>query len=89
MEQARCRGSATAFFVDDLRAPNTSKAMMGYDYPEARRVCATCPFSGLDGPCLAHAFATGSDFGLWGGYSPMERREIQRDRERRGRRVSA
>jgi hypothetical protein len=89
MSAAPCRRNPRPFFSDDLRAMNTKQAMLGYDYPEARKICATCPFSGPDGPCLAHALATASEFGLWGGFSPLERREIRRERERARNRVSA
>jgi WhiB family transcriptional regulator, redox-sensing transcriptional regulator len=89
MAEAACRDHpAELWFLDDLKAPLTKRLHMGRDYAEARAICATCPFSGLEGPCLAHALASGSDFGLFGGYSPMERRAIVRGRDRRRTRQS-
>lgn len=54
-------------------------------YPEhggssrpARAICATCP---VREPCLRYALFNDSDafsFGVWGGTSPRERRELRR-----------
>jgi WhiB family transcriptional regulator, redox-sensing transcriptional regulator len=45
---------------------------------EAKSVCHRCP---VVSECLAWALVTGQDFGVWGGMSEHERREL-RQRER-------
>lgn len=60
---AACRDLPLApFFVD-----------RGSDAQLARNVCAACP---VRAPCLAEALAGGDDTGVWGGFTPRERRLI-------------
>jgi WhiB family redox-sensing transcriptional regulator len=51
-------------------------------YPEkggssraAKRVCATCP---VRPECLSYALANDERFGIWGGLSERERRQVKR-----------
>jgi WhiB family redox-sensing transcriptional regulator len=46
---------------------------------EAKKVCQRCPVSGA---CLQWALETGQDFGVWGGQSEDERREIKTHKAR-------
>ena len=48
----------------------------------AQRLCATCEVR-MD--CLRTAMANGESFGVWGGLSVRERRELARAGRRRGR----
>jgi WhiB family transcriptional regulator, redox-sensing transcriptional regulator len=41
----------------------------------AKNVCARCPVSG---ECLRFALATGQEYGVWGGTSEEERRQMRR-----------
>lgn len=43
----------------------------------ARRVCARCP---VRGQCLRWALESGEDFGVLGGMTPAERREMRQRR---------
>jgi WhiB family redox-sensing transcriptional regulator len=45
----------------------------------AKRVCAGCP---VTAECLAYALERGEEFGVWGGLSARERREITRARRK-------
>jgi len=85
MSTAPCRGAAEVFFVDDGIDYPRAVAQRRVTYPEARRICATCPFTG---PCLEYAISSHAEWGLWGGLDPVERRVIVRDRERARNRVS-
>lgn len=40
----------------------------------AKRVCAHCP---VQAKCLAWALDAGQDYGVWGGLSAAERRELR------------
>ena len=42
---------------------------------EAKRVCASCD---VRGECLEYALAKDERFGIWGGLSERERRELKR-----------
>ncbi len=60
------------FFPDQLGRP----AANGRDNPQvvvARAVCAGCP---VQQACLQVALANGEDYGVWGGTTPAERREL-------------
>jgi WhiB family redox-sensing transcriptional regulator len=50
------------------------------DLPMAKLICRGCP---VRHECLAHAFATGDRFGIYGGATPSERETIQRRRRER------
>jgi WhiB family redox-sensing transcriptional regulator len=52
-------------------------------YPErgnsarnAKRICWSCP---VRAQCLAYALNRNEPFGVWGGYSDRERRQMRRD----------
>lgn len=55
---------------------------------ECRRICSTCPYTGIDGPCLAEAqeIERGKNavnrYGIWAGLTPYQRRELERSRRR-------
>lgn len=89
MESAPCRGSDSAlFFVDDTTNP-ISRRRRGPDYELARKICETCPHTGLSGACLEWALRTGTlAFGLFGGFSPTERQVIARRRREQDREAS-
>ena len=91
MEQAPCRGRTEPFFEHDGINFPRAIAQQRLTYPEARRICATCPFTGLNGPCLQYAFDSHCEYGVFGGFDPTERRAIvkERERNRERRRVSA
>jgi Transcription factor WhiB len=89
MASAPCRGRTEPFFEHDGIDFPRAASQHRVTYPEARRICSTCPFTGLDGPCLAYALESHADWGVWGGLDPVERRQLVRERERRGNRVSA
>jgi WhiB family redox-sensing transcriptional regulator len=42
---------------------------------EAKAVCASCP---VRVECLTWALETGQNYGIWGGYTEDERRELKR-----------
>ncbi|GAB2763180.1 transcriptional regulator WhiB1 [Salinifilum aidingensis] len=44
----------------------------------AQSICADCP---VTTECLAEALATGADYGVWGGYTPEQRRALRRTQE--------
>lgn len=46
-------------------------------YREARQICAGCPVR-VD--CLDWAVETNTDYGLWGGLAPHERKKLRRRR---------
>lgn len=46
-------------------------------YATARLLCSECPVKDL---CLSYALDAGEPFGLWGGFSPPERRQMLRRR---------
>ncbi len=44
-----------------------------YDAP--RKICNSCP---VQAECLAHALRNNEPSGMWGGATPMERREMRK-----------
>lgn len=66
-ERAACRHMGTQFFYVDR----------GELLAEAKAVCAACP---VRDDCLEHALANNERFGLWGGLSDRERRQLRRGR---------
>lgn len=46
------------------------------DYSEAKEICATCP---VHASCLVFAIAHGIAEGVWGGFSPVERKRMNRE----------
>lgn len=45
------------------------------------RVCKRCP---VRRDCLEFALANDLDYGVWGGFTAMQRRRIKRDRREKG-----
>lgn len=63
--QGACRGEdPDALFVQ------------GAAQQQAKLVCRSCP---VRSECLAHALDTRTEFGVWGGTTERERRQILRD----------
>jgi len=92
------QGSVAHTGVADLLALTDSPAWMQYAlcarvdpelfFPEkggspraAKRICRVCP---VCAECLAYVIGLGHEerFGVWGGLSERERRELRRDRHR-------
>lgn len=63
--QARCRGMADALFPE------------GKDQKRARVVCMGCPVRAV---CLAEALDNRIEWGVWGGLTERERRQLLRQR---------
>ena len=67
MERAACAGKPPSlFFPDELDGVFRTAR-----YSEARALCHTCA---VREACLEYAIATETDWGLWGGMMPSERR---------------
>lgn len=60
-DDALCREVDPELFFPELSHPTT----------EAKRVCALCP---VVDDCLAYALEADEPFGVWGGWSPRQRR---------------
>jgi WhiB family transcriptional regulator, redox-sensing transcriptional regulator len=71
MRHAACGGMDTEMFFPER--DHSSKA--------AREVCARCP---VRPECLDYALAGGDQFGIFGGTSERERRQLRRQKCRRG-----
>lgn len=69
-DQAACRNHDPEIFFP---IGETGPALQ--QLADAKAVCATCP---VRRPCLLAAFASGSDHGVWGGWSENERRTSRR-----------
>jgi WhiB family redox-sensing transcriptional regulator len=78
-DQASCIGVDTALFFP---VGVTGEAETQID--AAKAVCRRCP---VQDACLAFAVQTNQEYGVWGGTSEEERREIRRA-WRRGRSLS-
>ena len=65
--EANCRGVNPSLFYPE-RGVSTS---------QAKEVCESCQ---VKDQCLESAVQRGEKFGIWGGLSERERREIRRDR---------
>lgn len=61
-DQAACRRSDPALFYSDRPS----------DIAEAKRMCTECP---VREECLGYALANDERHGVWGGLTPVERRE--------------
>ncbi len=66
-ELANCRGLDPDLFYPDR----------GASTKDAKRVCSVCEVREV---CLDYAIYGGEKFGIWGGKSERERREIRRER---------
>lgn len=76
-EDALCRqiDCGDIFFVDKGESTQPAKA-----------ICALCP---VTAECLAYALERDERFGVWGGFSERERRQLTRHRPRSERRGGA
>ena len=70
MDHAACRG-----MDQDLFLPEKGNAPALY--ATARKVCRTCP---VRLACLRYALDAGEKHGMWGGFTPKERRFMRSDR---------
>lgn len=69
MAHAVCRGADT----DRIFYPARGESLA-----EARAFCARCP---VREECLEYALANGDHFGIWGGSSDKQRRQMRRERK--------
>ena len=69
MRQAACADMNSDLFF----------SQRGASTDEAKAACRACP---VRAECLAYAMNTGERFGIWGGLSERERRQLRRDRRR-------
>jgi WhiB family redox-sensing transcriptional regulator len=83
MYQAPCTGMGEIFYPESdvqmrrngVRIDDTNSLQA--NYRRARALCATCPHQT---ECLQEAIDGGEVHGIWGGYSPRDRRKIARGR---------
>jgi len=68
---AACRGSASVSFVPPLWGE--SKGQRRTRESTAKRICADCPVSR---ECLDYALRVQEPFGIWGGLTEAERRQL-------------
>ncbi len=61
------------FFPDQYRRPGFNVEGDPPWVAAARRVCARCP---VQQACLQTALDNGEDYGIWGGTTPVERRDL-------------
>lgn len=66
-QQAACAGMDPNQFVPEGRGNG------GLLYVEARQICDRCP---VKAECLAYALHNGEEYGMWGGATPQERKEM-------------
>jgi WhiB family redox-sensing transcriptional regulator len=77
--QALCAGMGPdLFFPVGERAEQSVQEIQA-----AKAVCAVCP---VKLHCLVFALGTNEEDGVWGGYTPSERRALKRIRKRRRKR---
>jgi WhiB family redox-sensing transcriptional regulator len=65
VEQAACKEVGPGPWDSDDETNNT--------YREARRVCRMCPVAA---ECLEWALTNDERYGMWGGMTPVERRDL-------------
>jgi WhiB family transcriptional regulator, redox-sensing transcriptional regulator len=68
---AACRGSESVWFVPPLG--RESKHERRAREATAKRICADCPVSR---ECLDYALRVNEPFGIWGGLTEAERRQL-------------
>ena len=66
-KRANCRGTDTDKFYPEKGGRNVT----------AKRICDRCP---VKVECLEYALETDEKYGIWGGTSEEERKEMRRDR---------
>ncbi|WP_232816950.1 WhiB family transcriptional regulator [Rhodococcus sp. H-CA8f] len=67
--ESLCSQADSETFFPDVRAKTQAK--------KAKRICGQCPVAT---ECLEFALTTHERFGVWGGKTPVERRDIARAR---------
>jgi WhiB family redox-sensing transcriptional regulator len=72
-----CHNYPDAFFHDE----NNDSAGLRWNYKIAKSLCADCPIR-LE--CLEYAVAVDEQYGVWGGLSPSERRQLKRNKRKGG-----
>jgi WhiB family redox-sensing transcriptional regulator len=77
--RAACRGVELNLFFGPLRESAAAKMRR---ILAAKRVCAQCP---VREPCLEFALAQREEFGVWGGMTEGERRQLLAKRPKRRR----
>lgn len=70
-DEALCKGKDNDIFFPDDATPMTSKRVK-----LAKEICKVCP---VRTECLYIAISTDERFGIWGGFSPRERKAIRRE----------
>jgi WhiB family redox-sensing transcriptional regulator len=66
-ERGACRGIDVALFFP----------VVEHEACEAKAICSMCP---VRMRCLEFALAEGERFGIWGGYTTLERKELLAER---------
>jgi WhiB family transcriptional regulator, redox-sensing transcriptional regulator len=66
-ERGACRGIDVVLFFP----------VVEHEAYEAKAVCSMCP---VKGACLEFALEHGERFGIWGGYTTLERKELMAER---------
>ena len=79
--RAACRGEDPELFFP-VGATGPALAQIA----QAKRVCARCP---VREACLSFALGTGQDYGIWGGLTEDERRNLRRRQRAAARRPAA
>jgi WhiB family redox-sensing transcriptional regulator len=69
--RAACRGAESVSFVAPLAGESTSQRRNRE--ATARRICSECP---VTRECLDYAMRVREPFGIWGGLTEAERREL-------------
>lgn len=72
MAQAACTGTPISLWFPALNDTETER--------RAKDICYECPVRQM---CLEWAYATGSDDGIFGGFTHKERRKLRRNAQRR------
>lgn len=70
--RAACRGGDPEVFF-----PVSSTGLALTQIVEVKKICGRCP---VRAACLRFALATGQEYGIWGGLTEDERRQLRRDR---------
>lgn len=74
VKQSACAGLDTDIFYPEGKQEDNGMWSKP-DWTSAKKVCYNCPVSRQ---CLEYALITKEEHGVWGGYTPNERRAMQR-----------
>lgn len=71
--EANCIGVDSELFIpkDDMRGRSVSK-----HYDQAKQYCFECP---VRAECLAFSIYNDMEFGLWGGFTPKQRKGLHKN----------